>query len=165
LLFRSHVLSPQPFQVVGVKSSSGLCTIVCNFPAVNSKPEISTDSPGYLSNTCSPARTTYGRKHCTAPRPLTRSRLASTCSKSARSGKVSRRPSGQPSWRRPGGSRSRDRTKIAELFADKPGDPRLSCDNGRRIEGRQAHRWQKTKQRPARPRNGRAGDGRRISQL
>ena len=47
-----------------------------------------------------------------------RSRLVNTCSRTARNGKTSRRPSGQPSKMLPGPTRGRDRTTIAELFAD-----------------------------------------------
>ena len=69
-----------------------------------------------------------------------RSRLASTCSKTARSGKVSRRPSGPPSWRRPGGFRASlpgvGFVPAVRRRAVQSGDPRISRDNGRREEGR-----------------------------
>ena len=80
------------------------------------------------------------------------SRLASTCSRTARDGKASRRPSGQPSWRWPRSFRAQPGGAVCRR-AVQPGDPRLPFSRQQTSEGRQAHRWQKTeKERLARPR-------------
>ena len=97
------------------------------------------------------------------------SRCASTYSRTARNGKASRRPSGQPSWRRP------------RSFGAQPGGetaPRLrSClptsgaarrswafSRQQAQEGWQAHRWQKREKKgPARPRSGKTENARSNS--
>jgi len=71
-----------------------------------------------------------------------RSRLASTYPGTARNGKASRRPSGQPSWRRPRsfraqlGGETALRSRSCCRRAAQPGDPWLSRDNRRRKGGR-----------------------------
>jgi len=92
----------------------------------------------------------------------TNDRDSSTSSRTARSGRTNRRPSGPPSCRRPegyralpgGGTASRSRScspmsgaaRRSSIFSQ----PQTS-------EARQAHWWQK-KQRPAKPQSGRAGN-------
>ena len=73
---------------------------------------------------CSPGNTSRGRHAAQTPSAggaSTRSRLGNMSSRTAPSGRASRKLSGQPSSRRPGSSlaaRGRDRTRIAELLAD-----------------------------------------------